>query len=113
MASRIYIDDTKCKPPYASRSLSHSYNGGRRGNILESSLFRTAAYFLEQMILNWPKLDYHKHSSPSYKELRIHFGDALITELERMASAGTANNLTNFYQKTLDRRASSVHNNTP
>lgn len=47
------------------------------------------------------------------EELRIHFGDALITELERMASDNAAKKFTNFYQKTLDRRPSSVHNNTP
>jgi hypothetical protein len=68
MASRMRTDETKCKPPLASRSQSHRHDGGRSGNNLESSLFRTAAHFPEQMILNWPKLDYCKHSSPSYKD---------------------------------------------
>lgn len=68
MASRIRTDETKCKPPLASRSQSHWHDGGRSGNSLESSLFRIVACFPEQMILNWPKLYYCKHSSPSYKD---------------------------------------------
>ena len=88
MASRMRTDETKCKPPLASRSQSHRHDGGRSGNNLESSLFRTAAHFPEQMILNWPKLDYCKHSSPSYKDFPSEYVARSMPTTSAMAYTG-------------------------